>query len=252
MRRCGAETMSEVRISKNPADLFRAAALEFSKCASEAVRTRDRFTVALSGGSTPKGLYSLLATKEIPVPWDDSYFFWGDERHVPPGDPESNYRMANEVMLSKIPVRSSNVFRIPTEEKDARTAARKYEDTLIRFFDLKLGDFPKFDLVLLGLGPDGHTASLFPDSPALEEKQRLVVANPVEKFYTDRLTLTLPVLNRARTIVFLVSGQEKAGILQQVLDGPDGKFPSQLIQPDDGELLWLVDEAAASQLAGSK
>ncbi len=238
----------QVRILKTSADLFRAAAVEFSKCASEAVRSRGRFTVALSGGATPKGLYALLARKEIPVPWENSYFFWGDERHVPPDDPESNYRMANEVMLSKIPVPSSNVFRIPTEEKDAQTAARKYEDTLIRFFDLKPGVFPRFDLVLLGLGPDGHTASLFPNSPALHEKQRLVVANPVKKFNTERLTLTLPVLNCARTVVFLVSGQEKAGILQQVLHGQAGTFPSQMIQPDDGELLWFVDETAASEL----
>lgn len=242
---------SEIRILENPAELFRVAAAEFSQLANEAVRARGRFCVALSGGSTPKGLYALLATGVVPVPWSNVCFFFGDERHVPPDDPESNYRMANEALLSKIPVLPENVFRILGEEKDAQIAAKKYEETLVNFFDLKTGDFPRFDLILLGIGPDGHTASLFPGSPALQEKHRLVVANWAEQFHTHRITLTLPVLNNAVVVVFLVGGQEKSGVLHQVLEGPEGQFPSQLVRPADGKIIWLLDRAAASELSSA-
>ncbi len=240
---------SEIRILENSAELFRAAATEFSELANEAVQERGRFCVALSGGSTPKALYALLATGAVPVPWRNVCFFWGDERQVPPDDPESNYRMVNDALLSKIPIVPENVFRIAGEEKDAQVAAKKYEDTLVNFFALKAGDFPRFDLILLGVGPDGHTASLFPGSAALQERRRLVVANWVEQFHTHRITLTLPVLNNAAAVAFLVSGQEKAGILHQVLEGPTGQFPSQLVRPADGKLVWLLDRAAASQLS---
>jgi len=242
---------SEIRILESPVDLFRAAAVEFSELANEAVRVRGRFCVALSGGSTPKGLYALLATGAIPVPWEKVCFFWGDERHVPPDDPESNYRMANEALLSKVPVLPENVFRILGEEKDAQVAAKKYEDALVNFFDLKAGELPRFDLILLGMGPDGHTASLFPDSPALQEKKRLVVANWVEQFHTHRITLTLPVLQNAAAVIFLVSGEEKSGILHQVLEEEAGHFPSQLVRPKDGILIWLLDKLAASELSAA-
>ena len=228
--------------------MFRAAAQEFSNLAAEAVREHGRFNVALSGGSTPRSLYALLTTGAVPVPWEKVSVFWGDERHVPPDDPESNYRMANEAMLSKVSVLPGNIFRIEGEAKDAKAAAAKYEKTLVSFFDLDPGEFPRFDIILLGLGPDGHTASLFPDSAALQENRRLVVANWVEKFHADRITLTLPVLNNAAEVIFLVSGAEKAGILHQVLEGCAGKFPSQLVRPNDGKLMWLLDRDAASDL----
>ncbi len=154
------------------------------------------------------------------IPWDKIYFFWGDERHVPPDDAESNYRMANEALLSKVPVPPGNVFRIHSEEKDASIAASQYEQTLQQFFHLAPGDFPRFDLIYLGLGPDGHAASLFPDSAALNERRRLVVANWVEKFKTDRITFTFPVLNAAACVVFLASGPDKAAIVHQVLENP--------------------------------
>jgi 6-phosphogluconolactonase len=240
---------SEIRILKSSPELFRAAAAEFARVAADAVRARGRFCVALSGGSTPKGLYTLLATGTIPIPWGNIYFFWGDDRHVPPTDPESNYRMVYEAMLSKVPVPPENVFRILSEEKDADVAARQYEQTLSKFFRLNAGDFPRFDLVLLGLGPDGHTASLFPGSAALQEKKRLVVANWVEKFKTDRITLTLPVLNNAAAVMFLVSGEEKAGILREVLEGKGHLLPSQMVHPSDGKLIWLLDQPAASRLS---
>jgi 6-phosphogluconolactonase len=194
-------------------------------------------------------MYSLLATSFIPIPWKSIYFFWGDERHVPPTDPESNYRMVYEAMLSKVPVPPQNIFRISGEEKDPELAAKQYEQTVINFFGLNAGRSPRFDLVLLGLGPDGHTASLFPDSTALRETNRLVVATWVEKFKTHRITLTLPVLNNAAVVEFLVSGKEKAGIVHQVLDGDGNEFPSQMIRPRDGRLVWLLDEAAASELS---
>jgi 6-phosphogluconolactonase len=185
------------------------------------------------------------------LPWDKIYFFFGDERHVPPDDPESNYRMVRESLLSKIPVPAENVFRVPAENPDASQAAEAYEQTLRKFFSPPPGQFPRFDLVLLGMGPDGHTASLFPGIPALKEKSRWVVADWVEKFKTDRITLTLPVLNNAAVVMFLVSGQDKASVLKEVLKGkqPGEFFPSKLIQPSDGDLIWMVDQAAAAQLS---
>jgi 6-phosphogluconolactonase len=238
----------EIRILKGPEELFEAAAAEFMTQASAAIRVRGKFTVALSGGSTPKRLYGLLATKPN-VPWDKIYFFWGDERHVPPDHPESNYRMAYEALLSKVPVPPENIFRIHTEENDAAAAALQYEQTVKDFFHLSPGEFPRFDLILLGMGPDGHTASLFPGSPALSERQRMVVANPVEKFHTDRLTFTFPVLNAAATVMFLASGPDKAAMLHEVLENSSANLPSQKVQPTNGKLLWLIDSAAATGLS---
>jgi 6-phosphogluconolactonase len=238
----------EIRILKNSQELFEAAAAEFAAQATDAVRARGRFTVALSGGSTPKSLYALLATKPS-IPWDKICFFWGDERHVPPDHPDSNYRMANEALLSKVPLRPENIFRIRAEEKDADAAALQYEQTMRQFFHLSPGEFPRFDLILLGLGPDGHAASLFPESSALNERQRLVVANWVEKFKTYRITFTFPVLNAAAYVIFLASGPGKAAILHEVLENSSANLPSQLVRPTDGKVLWLVDSAAASALS---
>jgi 6-phosphogluconolactonase len=159
--------------------------------------------------------------------------------------------MADEAMLTKIPVAAGNVFRIAAENPDADAAAEAYEQTLRKFFQLEPGQVPVFDLILLGMGPDGHTASLFPNSPGLQEKTRLVIANWVEKLKTSRLTLTLPVLNAARCVAFLVSGTDKATVLKTVLeeDAPGEQYPSKLIQPSNGKLIWLVDRAAASALS---
>ena len=238
----------EVRIANTPVELFRNAATEFVALASEAVRRSGRFTVALSGGSTPKGLYALLASGTIPnIPWNKIYFFFGDERHVPPDHPDSNYRMTQETgLLSRVP--TANVFRVPTEENDADIAALAYETTLRKFFNLQPGEFPCFDLVLLGLGPDGHTASLFPGTAALNEKNRLVVANWIEKLQSSRITLTLPVLNQAGCVMFLVSGADKATMVREVLQNPQANLPSQRVQPANGRLIWQLDRAAASAL----
>ena len=242
----------EIRVLTTPQELFEAAAEEVVHAAKEAVAQRGRFTIALPGGSTPKNLFNLLATNARTVlPWDRTFFFWGDERHVPPTDPDSNYRMAEETMLSKIPVAAGNVFRIPAENPDAAAAAEAYEQTLRKFFQVGPGEVPIFDLILLGMGPDGHTASLFPGSAGLQEKTRLVIANWVDKLKTSRLTLTLPVLNAARCVTFLVSGTDKAAMLKTVLeeDAPAEQYPSKLIRPNNGKLIWLVDRAAASALA---
>jgi 6-phosphogluconolactonase len=233
--------------------LFAAAAEEIVRSANEAVNERGRFTLALSGGSTPKSLYHLLASNaRATLPWDKVFFFWGDERHVPPTDPESNYRLVNEAMLSKVPVPAGNVFRFSAENPDAAAVADAYDKTLRKFFQIGQDALPRFDLILLGMGPDGHTASLFPGTTALQEKSQLSVANWVDKLKTHRLTLTLPVLNAARTDLFLVSGTDKASVVRSVLEEnvPGEQYPAKLVQPKNGRLIWLLDRAAASALSG--
>lgn len=243
----------EIQIVADAGALYRAGVVEFVRQAGEAVQAKGSFTVALSGGSTPKGLYGLLATDptlRARVPWDKTHVFWGDERHMPPTDADSNYRMANEAMLSKVPIPPANVHRIKSENPDASRAAEEYEQTLRAFFHLTEGQFPRFDLVFLGLGPEAHTASLFPGTKALHETKRLVVSNWVGKFYTDRITMTPPVLNHAACVAFLVSGEAKALPLKAVLEGPyePEQLPAQLVRPEHGRLLWLVDRDAASLL----
>lgn len=243
---------AEIRVSTTPQELFATAAEEIVRLATEAVSTRGRFSIALSGGSTPKNLFNLLATNARTIlPWDKMFFFWGDERHVAPTDPDSNYRMASEAMLSKVPVPPANIFRFAAENPDAAAVADAYEKTLRKFFQLGPEALPHFDLILLGLGPDGHTASLFPGSNALQEKRRLVVANWVEKMQTHRFTLTLPALNAAYCVAFLVSGTDKATVLRSVLEEnvSGEQYPAKLVQPKDGKLIWFLDRAAASALS---
>jgi 6-phosphogluconolactonase len=251
----GTNTMSkspEIRVLAIAQEIFQAAAEHFVQQANDAISRSGRFAVALSGGSTPKGLYSLLASDfRSSVPWKQTFFFWGDERHVPPDHPDSNYGMANAAMLSRVPVPGENVFRVLAEQKDANVAATKYEQTLRNFFHLQPEEFPSFDLIHLGMGPDGHTASLFPGTAALKEKSRLVVANWVEKFKTHRITFTLPVLNNGKCVTFMVSGSDKAPALREVLEGdaPGDQFPSKLVRATKGRLIWLVDRAAAAGLS---
>ena len=238
---------ADIRILNAPQELFQAAAAEFIALASTAIRDHRKFTVALSGGSTPKSLYSVLARSALP--WDKIFFFWSDERHVPPDHPDSNYRMAKEALLSKVPVPPENIFRVRAEEKDANVVAKDYEEALRSFFRLRPGEFPRFDLILLGLGPDGHTASLFPNTAALNETKLLVVANWVEKFKANRITFTYPVLNNAACVIFLVSGADKADMVRTVLEDGRADLPSQRVHPVNGRLLWLLDKGAASKLS---
>jgi 6-phosphogluconolactonase len=242
----------QLRKLTTPQELFGAAAEEVIHAASEAVAARGKFTIALSGGSTPKSLFTLLATNaRNSLSWDRILFFWSDERHVPPDSPESNYRMAHEALLSKVPVPAGNIFRVPAEDPDAAAAALAYEKTIRNAFAVGNDAIPVFDLILLGMGPDGHTASLFPETAALSEKSRLVVANWVEKLNSNRITFTLPLLNAARSVTFLVSGTDKAPALHEVLEGNSSglQYPAKLVRPSNGKLIWFVDRAAASQLS---
>ena len=234
-----------IKVLNSPKDLARAAAEHFVARSSEAVAQRELFTVALSGGSTPKILFELLADPNEPfrdrIPWSRIHFFWSDERHVPPDHPESNYRMANEALLSHVPITQSNVHRVPSENPDAAAAAAEYERTVVEITGQSL---PQLDLILLGLGSDGHTASIFPGSHVLHETERLIAAPWVEKLQTYRITMTLPLLNKGASVVFLVSGSEKTKIVKEIFEGSE-TFPAQAIEPANGELLWMLDEDAA-------
>ena len=222
-----------------------------AELAREGVSQRGRFSVALAGGSTPRRIYEILAGDDGPgnsLDWPKVHVFFGDERTVPPDHSDSNFRMAHEALLSLVAIPAENVHRM-IGEGDAVANARLYEDELRSFFGDD-ADWPAFDLVMLGMGDDGHTASLFPATTALEERRAWVVANWVEKFDTFRVTLTAPAVNAARHVMFMVAGGSKAARLREVLHGEHDpqRLPSQLIRPDDGSLEWLVDRAAAAEL----
>lgn len=247
----------EVRIWPDALHLYRGAADEFAQAARQAVAARGRFCVALAGGTTPRGAYARLAEDDVRqparrLPWEKIHLFFGDERHVPPDHPESNYRMVREALLDHIAIPEPNIHRVESE-LPAQEAADAYQQLLRESFALRPGELPRFDLVLLGMGPDGHTASLFPGSQALAEASRLVAANWVEKFQDFRLTLTFPVLNHAAEVLFLVSGAGKAEMLRNVLEGdPAGAvYPAQRVRPEAGRLLWYADQAAAALLTRS-
>jgi 6-phosphogluconolactonase len=244
-----------VQVYPDAASLTRAAAEHFVARAAEAVTARGRFTVALSGGSTPRSTYTLLASDEFAprVDWPRVHAFWGDERCVPPDDPDSNYRTAHEVLLRHVPIPAGNVHRIQGE-LEPEPAAREYERALLTMFGSSPGGSPpRFDLVLLGMGDDGHTASLFPGTAAIHEGKRWVVAHYVDKLSVWRVTLTPAVINAAAHVTFLVSGAAKARRLREVLIGPfqPDRLPPQIVQPADGRLLWLLDAAAAAHLEGA-
>ena len=241
----------EIGIAPDTKSLAERAARRFLHLLGSALRIRDRFTVALAGGSTPRQLYSLLAEKKLD--WEGVHFFWGDERCVPPDAADSNFRMADESLFSHASILAENIHRIHGE-LPAEKAAMDYKDELHRYFGYQT---PRFDLILLGLGDDGHTASLFPGSPLVQEQARWVAAveHPLPPPPTvDRVTLTPLVLNAAAYILFLVSGEEKAGRLAQVLQGPfhPDRIPAQVVEPVNGHVCWLVDQAAAGKLIPSK
>jgi 6-phosphogluconolactonase len=234
-----------LRIYENVRELSEAAARVFVEKARRSIDESGRFAVALAGGTTPKATYEILV-REYGGPkdldWSKVHVFFGDERTVPPDHEDSNYRMAQEALLSRVPVGSVHRMR---GELDPREAATLYEKDLEEFF----GGPPVLDLVLLGMGEDGHTASLFPRTPALDVCDRWVVENPVEKLDTTRLTLTVPSVNAASAVNFLVSGEGKADALKKILEevAEPQEYPANLIQPA-GELVWMVDAAAASSL----
>jgi len=243
-----------IRILTNLEAIARRAAQEFVQAATSAVSERGSFSVALAGGSTPKALYSLLvgdAGLRAQLPWDKMHLYFGDERNVGPDHTDSNYRMATETLISKSPLKPGQVTRIKGEYKDTEKAAQEYEQALRTSFKLADGQFPRFDLVLLGMGNEGHTLSLFPGTKALRETKRIVVRNWIGKLYTDRITLTAPAVNQAAQVIFMVTGADKALALKGVLEGPcePEQLPAQMIQPRSGKLLWLVDTTAGGMLS---
>jgi 6-phosphogluconolactonase len=244
----------EIRILPDGAAIAKRAAQEFVQAAASAVREKGYFNVVLAGGSTPKALYSLLVndpTLRSQVPWDKIHLFFGDERHVAPDHPDSNSRMATETLISKSPLKPEQVTRIKGEYPDADRAALEYEKALREYFKLKDGEYPRFDLVLAGMGNEGHTLSLFPGTKALHADGRIVVRNWVGKLYAERITLTAPAASNAARVIFMVTGADTAPALKAVLEGPyePEQLPAQLLQPKNGKLLWLVDTAAGSMLS---
>ncbi|MGH9433201.1 MAG: 6-phosphogluconolactonase [Terriglobia bacterium] len=230
-------------------DLSEAAARLIINRARDKASHGKSFSVALSGGHTPQRLYQLLATNAISgqLPWEHVHLFQVDERCVPPDDAESNFRMIREAWLDRVPAAKSNFHRMAAEQPDLDQAARDYANQLAQVLRPAPGQFPRLDLVLLGMGNDGHTASLFPGSKALTEMKLWVMPNYVDKFHMNRMTLTYPVLNAAAELVFLVAGADKAETLQKVLHGGDGapQFPAQGIRPVNGQVRWYLDAEAA-------
>jgi len=242
-----------IRVFATPEATARAAARFFLDAAATAAAVRGVARVAISGGSTPKSMFELLANPAEPflkqVPWDRIDLYWVDERCVPPDNIESNYRMTNEALLSKVPLPAERVHRMEGELKPEVAAAR-YESTIRNTFKLEGAETPTFDLILLGMGDDGHTASLFPHTEALNEMSHIVVPNHVPQKDAWRITLTWPVINQGREVAFLIEGEEKAQVLHDVFLGPylPDTYPSQIIRPASGRLTLLLDAAAAAKL----
>lgn len=243
----------EYRVYPDAAAMSHAAAQHFVESTRAAVAARGIARIAISGGSTPKASFALLADPAQPyraqVPWEKLEIYWVDERCVPPDHPESNYRMTREALLEKVPVPAEQVFRMEGELEPEQAAAR-YESVIRRQFRLEGAQGPVFDMLDLGMGDDGHTASLFPHTAAINELGRIVVANHVPQKDTWRITLTWPVIVQAHDLTFLIAGEAKADPLYRVLKGPydPEELPSQLIQPRSGKLLMLLDRAAAALL----
>jgi len=243
----------QIVIESTASALCERGATLFRDIAEKAIKARGRFDVALSGGSTPRELYQILASRGFrqQIDWTKTHFFFGDERSVPPEDPDSNFRMAREALFEKIPLEDSQIHRMFAEQVDLEAAAAGYEIEVREAFGVESeGAAPAFDLILLGMGPVGHTASLFPQTTALEETTRWVVANDVPQLKTRRMTMTTPLINAARTVLFLVAGEAKASVLFEVLYGERAPeiYPSQLIVPAAGSLIFLLDRAAAAEL----
>ena len=243
--------MDNIKIASDALDLAEQAAAHFIELSRTTIQKLGQFTVVLAGGSTPRGLYSLLASEDYQreVNWDKVHIFWGDERAVPPNHPDSNYLMAHQTLLDQVQLPAKNIHRIHGE-LDPKEAANQYVLELTSFFAPSPGGFPQFDLVLLGLGEDGHTASLFAGTKALLEKTRWVAENHVPKLNEWRITLTPPIINASKNVMFLVSGERKAKALRGVHEGNQRaeKFPAQMIQPMAGEIIWFIDKSAGALL----
>ncbi len=242
-----------LEIFDSPTSLEHGAADKIVTTLGEEILSRGVATIALCGGTTPRGVYKLLGSPEYSgrLDWKKVHFFWGDERCVGPTNPESNFRTASELLFRHVGLPQQNIHRVRGKIRPPE-AARESEEDIRRFFGLKEGEFPRFSLVLLGLGNDGHTASIFPGSPVLGERQRIVTEAHVRAIPAYRITLTVPAINNAATVAFLVSGKSKAAILKDVLEDGEPRYPAQHINPASGRLFWLVDKDAASRLPGTK
>jgi 6-phosphogluconolactonase len=240
-------------VEADRAALARRAAQYFVEMAGEAVEARGRARIAISGGATPRAALELLADPNQPwrarMPWEMLDLYWVDERCVPPDDAESNYRMTREALLDHVPLRPEQIHRIEGEV-EPEAAASRYESELRSGFRLEGAESPRFDLIALGMGGDGHTASIFPGTVAVREMSRLVMANHVPQMDTWRITLTWPVINHARSVFFLIAGHDKASVLKDVLTAPldPERLPSQLIWPSSGILTLILDRDAAALL----
>ena len=246
------EILPGVRVYPNPTEVARAAARLFVEYAWQSIARHGQFLVALSGGSTPRTLFELLASSEFrgQVDWAKVHVFWSDERAVPPDHPDSNYGMARRELLLRVPIPQANIHRMEAEKTNIGRAAHEYEEVLRKHLELDDRGFPRFHLIFLGMGADGHTASLFPGIRVMRQTSRWVSTPMVPKLNARRMTLTLPVLDAALRVVFLVVGSKKAETLRAVLDGKaEPPYPAQLVQPrDNGLKLFLVDEAAGALL----
>jgi 6-phosphogluconolactonase len=239
----------EVLVFDQPEHLLDFLIHTWNAIAEEAVAERGFFSVALSGGSTPVKFYRKLAHAES-LPWDKTHIFIVDERFVPFDHRDSNYCMINETLLSNINIPHQNIHPVVTTHKSARDSAAGYERKIISFFHLTEGEAPAFDLILLGIGEDGHTASLFPGEDALQEKRHLAVnVAPSESHNHERITLTIPVINNARNIMFMVTGDSKAEVIMEILDKRESALPAVFVSPDHGSLYFLLDKEAASRLS---
>jgi 6-phosphogluconolactonase len=248
-----APAQRDIRILADPAAITRRAADEFVTAASGAVAQHGVFNVAFAGGSTPKSLYALLAADaayRARIAWEKMRVFFGDERHVPPDHSDSNFHMASEALFSKGLLKPEQIARIKGEYPDTEKAALEYEQVLRAYFQLRDGEYPRFDLVLLGMGDEGHTLSLFPGTKALQPGGRIVVRNWVGKFFTERVTITAETANHANRVMFMITRADKAPALKAVLEGPyePEQLPAQFIQPRSGNALWLIDRDAAKML----
>ncbi len=250
--------MNNRKIAVEPSghDVCERAAEMWRMASGEAISKRGRFFVALAGGSTPRELYQILTARGFrqQIDWGHTEFFFGDERSVPPEDNDSNFRMVREALFEKIALPDSQIHRMHADQDDLDEAAADYQNLIADRFDLDAtGLPPAFDLILLGMGTDGHTASLFPFTTALAEEQKWVVSNDVPQLNTRRMTMTYPIINAARAIAFLICGEAKAQPLFEVLCGADNPdlFPAQRIVPQDGKITYFVDRSAAQKLPES-
>jgi 6-phosphogluconolactonase len=228
------------------------AVTKWIKISSQAIEDKGNFMAGLSGGKTPVEFYKKLAASKNILSWDRTHIFFVDERFVPPSHRESNYGLIKEYLINHVKLPDENVHRIQTEEITLVQSARRYEEDIRSFFLIERGSVPQFDLIMLGIGEDGHTASLFPGKSSLKERTRLAIPVTAEKLPNKRITLTLPVINNARKIMFLVSGRDKAKVLKEIVEGKKSSLPASRVQPKQGVVYFVIDKRAASLLSGRK